>query len=283
MKVWSAAACCRLCRFRFPVSSFPFSAIISQSATGNLKRETGNSASKLAHSKKFAMNLRNKTAIITGATHGIGRAISLELARCGCNIAFNYFRSSEEAKKLASELAAMGRKVYCCQANVADFAAADAMVKEVREQFGRIDYLVNNAGIVEDKLILRMKESDWDQVIDTNLKGAFNFSKAAAAVMIKAKFGSILNISSVSGLVGMPGQANYSASKAGMIGLTKSLAKELASRNITVNALALGLIDTRMTQAMPDDYKSAMLRSIPLKRFGTVQEVARIAAFLFLR
>jgi 3-oxoacyl-[acyl-carrier protein] reductase len=226
------------------------------------------------------VELKGRSAIVTGAARGIGRCISLELARRGCNIAFCYQNSKMQASDLAAEISAMGRKVLAHQMRVEDFSAAQEMVQEVKQQFGTIDFLVNNAGIIRDKLILRMSESEWDEVLDTNLKGAFNFSKAVSAIMVKAKFGSILNITSVSGLVGVPGQANYSASKAGMIGLTKSLAKELASRNITVNALALGLIDTEMTQTLTEEYKSAALKNIPLGRFGTPQEIARIAAFL---
>ncbi len=226
------------------------------------------------------MNFQGRTAIVTGATRGIGRAISLELARLGCNIAFNYLNSTEKADLLMSELTAMGRAVYSFQADVADLHSAEAMVQAVKTRLGTVDYLVNNAGIVRDKLILRMTERDWDEVVDTNLKGAFIFSKAVSAVMLKARFGSILNITSVSGIIGSPGQVKYSASKAGMIGLTKSLARELAGRNVRVNALALGLIDTEMTLTLADEYKSAMLRNIPLGRFGTADEVARIAAFL---
>jgi len=222
----------------------------------------------------------NRTAIVTGAARGIGRAICLELARQGCNIAFNYSKSVAEADRLISELKGMGRGVYTVQASVDDFAAAGTMVQEVKNRFGNVDYLVNNAGIVRDKLILRMNESDWDEVIDTNLKGAFNFSRAAAALMVRARFGSILNVTSVSGIAGSPGQVNYSASKAGMIGLTRSLARELAARNVTVNAVALGFIDTEMTRALPEDYKSKMLQSIPLGRFGSADEIARIATFL---
>jgi 3-oxoacyl-[acyl-carrier protein] reductase len=164
--------------------------------------------------------------------------------------------------------------------NVEDLGAAESMVKEVKNRFGHIDYLVNNAGIIRDKLILRMSERDWDDVLNTNLKGAFNFSKSVAPLMMKARHGSILNITSISGIVGTAGQTNYSASKAGMIGLTKSLAKELASRNITVNALALGLIDTEMTQTLSAEYKELILKSIPLGRFGTATEAARMARFL---
>ena len=195
------------------------------------------------------MNFAGRTAIVTGAARGIGRAICLELGRCGCNIAFTYLKSKTQAEQLSDELAAMGREVFCVQASVADFGSANAMVQEVQRRFGSVDYLVNNAGVVKDKLLLRMTEGDWDEVVDTNLKGAFNFSKAVSSIMVKARFGSILNITSVSGLIGNPGQANYAASKAGLIGLTKSLAKELAGRNITVNALALGFVDTEMTRS----------------------------------
>jgi 3-oxoacyl-[acyl-carrier protein] reductase len=230
--------------------------------------------------KRIPVNFDGRTAIVTGATRGIGRSISLLLGRHGCNIAFNYLKSSVQADQLVSELTGMGRRVYSVGAGVEDFKAAEAMVQEVKNRFGTVDYLINNAGIVRDKLILRMDENDWDEVINTNLKGAFNFSKAVSRIMIKARFGSILNVTSVSGIMGTPGQANYSASKAGMIGLTKALAKELAGRNVTVNAMALGLIDTEMTSALSDDYKSRLLQTIPLGRFGTADEVARIAAFL---
>jgi 3-oxoacyl-[acyl-carrier protein] reductase len=226
------------------------------------------------------MNFRGRTAIVTGAARGIGRAVCLELARNGCNIAFNYSRSTADAEQLANELSALGVNCYSNKAPVGDFGAAATMVREVLERFGTVDYLVNNAGIIRDKLLLRMSEQDWDEVIETNLKGAFNFSKAVSATMAKARFGSMLNITSVSGIAGMPGQVNYAASKAGLIGLTKALAKELASRNITINALALGLIDTDMTKGMSNEYKAEALKNIPAGRFGTVEEVAGIAAFL---
>jgi 3-oxoacyl-[acyl-carrier protein] reductase len=226
------------------------------------------------------MNFQGKTAIVTGATRGIGYAISLELGRCGCNIAFNYKNSHLQAEQLTAELKAMGREVISVQMKVEDLGAAESMVQEAKNRFGRIDYLVNNAGIIRDKLILRMSEKDWDDVLNVNLKGAFNFSKSVAPVMMKARCGSILNITSISGIVGTSGQANYSASKAGMIGLTKSLAKELAARSITINALALGFIDTEMTQALSEDYKSLILKNIPLGRFGTVAEAANMARFL---
>jgi len=226
------------------------------------------------------MGFEGRSAIVTGAARGIGRAIALELARLGCDVAFNYAHSDGPAEELAAEIHSLGRRAFCRQVDAAGFAQVEAMVHDVRDQFGRIDYLVNNAGITRDKLLLRMSESDWDEVLGVNLKGAFNFSKAAAAVMIRARFGSILSITSVSGIVGMPGQANYSAAKAGVIGLTKAMAKELAPRNVTVNALALGLIDTDMTRGLPDDYKARMTDAIPLKRFGTAEEAAGVAAFL---
>jgi 3-oxoacyl-[acyl-carrier protein] reductase len=226
------------------------------------------------------MSFEDRIAIITGASRGIGRAISLELARRGCDVILVYAHSTQQAESLVSEVSALGRKAKACQVNVADFAAVELMVKQIREEFGRIDYLVNNAGIIRDKLILRMSEADWDDVLDINLKGAFNFSKAVVGVMMKARFGSILNITSISGVVGMPGQVNYSASKAGMIGFTKALSKEIASRNITVNALALGFIVTDMTESLSEEHKNRMKEMIPLQRFGTAEEVARIAGFL---
>jgi 3-oxoacyl-[acyl-carrier protein] reductase len=225
--------------------------------------------------------LDGRSAIVTGATRGIGKAIALELASRGCNVAFNYSRSIDEADKLKAEIEASGVKTYAAQCDVANTEAAAEFVKAVIAEFGTVDYLVNNAGITRDQLILRMKEEDWDAVIDTNLKGAWNFSKAVMRPMMKNENGgSILNISSISGVVGMLGQSNYSASKAGMIGLTKSLAKEVASRKITVNALALGLIETDMASEMNEEYRAKILASIPLGRLGNVREVAQIAAFM---
>ncbi len=220
-------------------------------------------------------------AIVTGGTRGIGRAIVLELARRGATVGFNYSKSSDEAEKLKAEVEGLGADVYAAPCDVADTAAAAEFVGRVKEMFGTVDFLVNNAGITRDQLILRMKEEDWDSVIDTNLKGAWNFSKAAVRPMMRNENGgSILNISSISGVVGMLGQSNYSASKAGMIGLTKSLAKEVASRKITVNALALGLIETDMAGEMNDEYRDKIKSQIPLGRLGNVQEVAEIACFL---
>lgn len=222
-----------------------------------------------------------KSAIVTGATRGIGKAIALELAKRGCNVAFNYSKSADEADKLKVEIESLGVKAIAAQCDVANTAAAAEFVGQVKEAFGTVDYLINNAGITRDQLILRMKEEDWDAVIDTNLKGAWNFSKAVLRPMLRNEDGgSILNITSISGVVGMLGQSNYSASKAGMIGLTKSVAKEVASKKITVNALALGLIDTDMASEMNAEYREMFLSMVPLGRLGNVQEVAEIACFM---
>lgn len=226
-------------------------------------------------------DLNGRSAIVTGGTRGIGRGIVLALARSGANVAFNYSRSADEAEKLLSELGSHGIKAFASPCDVANTEAAADFVKQVVGEFGTVDFLVNNAGITRDQLILRMKEEDWDAVIDTNLKGAWNFSKAVLRPMMKNESGgSILNISSISGVVGMLGQSNYSASKAGMIGLTKSLAKEVASRKITVNALAPGLIETDIASEMNAEYREKILAQIPLGRLGSVQEIADIACFL---
>jgi len=222
-----------------------------------------------------------RVAIVTGATRGIGRAIAFELANQGADVAFNYAKSSEAANALKTELEALGVRAISSQCDVANTDAAAEMIKQVKDAFGRIDFLVNNAGITRDNLILRMKEEDWDDVMNTNLKGAWNFAKAALRTMLRQESGgSILNISSISGRVGLAGQSNYSASKAGMIGLTKALAKEVASRKVTVNALALGLVATDMSATLDAGYRTKLLEQIPLGRFAEAQEIARIACFL---
>ncbi|HYY41615.1 MAG TPA: 3-oxoacyl-[acyl-carrier-protein] reductase [Pyrinomonadaceae bacterium] len=231
----------------------------------------------MSDEKSFA----GRAAIVTGATRGIGRAIAVELARRGASVAFNYAQSAGAAEELKRELEALGVGVLATQCDVAQTEAAAEMVKQTRDTFGRIDFLVNNAGITRDNLILRMKEADWDAVIDTNLKGAWNFARAALRVMLRQEGGgAVLNISSVSGVVGMAGQSNYSASKAGLFGLTKALAKEVASRKVTVNALALGLVATEMAGALDEAYRAKLLEQVPLGRFAESDEVAQIACFL---
>jgi 3-oxoacyl-[acyl-carrier protein] reductase len=224
--------------------------------------------------------MSNKTAIVTGGTRGIGKAIVLELAKSGCNVAFNYSKSDDLANELVKEIEALGVKAMAKKADVADFESAKDMIKEVKDEFGQIDYLVNNAGITRDKLLALMKENDWDDVININLKSVYNFSKAVIMTMIKQKSGSILNITSVSGIAGVAGQANYSASKAGMIGFTKALAKEVGKAKINVNAIACGFIETDMTSELPEEYKQKMIDMTALKRFGTTHDVAKTAKFL---
>ena len=224
--------------------------------------------------------MSNKTAIVTGGKRGIGKAIVLELAKSGCNVAFNYSKSDDLAKELVKEIEALGVKAVAKKADVADFESAKDMIKEVKDEFGQIDYLVNNAGITRDKLLALMKEDDWDDVININLKSVYNFSKAVIMTMIKQKNGKILNITSVSGIAGVAGQTNYSASKAGMIGFTKALAKEVGKAKINVNAIACGFIETDMTSELPEEYKQKMIDMTALKRFGTTDDVAKVAKFL---
>ena len=224
--------------------------------------------------------MSNKTAIVTGGTRGIGKAIVLKLAESGCNVAFNYSKSDDLANELVKEIEALGVKAMAKKVDVSDFEGAKNMVKEVKDEFGQIDILVNNAGITRDKLLALMKEDDWDDVININLKSVYNFSKAVIMTMIKQKKGNILNITSVSGIAGVAGQANYSASKAGMIGFTKALAKEVGKAKINVNAIACGFIETDMTSELPEEYKKKMTDMTALNRFGTTDDVAKVANFL---
>jgi 3-oxoacyl-[acyl-carrier protein] reductase len=224
--------------------------------------------------------LEGQTALVTGASRGIGRSIALALADAGANVAVNYAGNEEAAAKVVTEIEALGVKAYAVKGHVGDIEQFDAMVKGVIEAWGRIDILVNNAGITRDNLIMRMKEEEFDEVIATNLKGVFNGIKSATRPMMKQRSGRIINISSVVGVLGNAGQANYVAAKAGVIGLTKSAARELASRNITVNCIAPGFIETNMTAQLPEDVRQSMLGSIPLARLGQPEEIAKVALFL---
>ncbi|EOB0625295.1 3-oxoacyl-[acyl-carrier-protein] reductase [Staphylococcus aureus] len=221
-----------------------------------------------------------KSALVTGASRGIGRSIALQLAEEGYNVAVNYAGSKEKAEAVVEEIKAKGVDSFAIQANVADADEVKAMIKEVVSQFGSLDVLVNNAGITRDNLLMRMKEQEWDDVIDTNLKGVFNCIQKATPQMLRQRSGAIINLSSVVGAVGNPGQANYVATKAGVIGLTKSAARELASRGITVNAVAPGFIVSDMTDALSHELKEQMLTQIPLARFGQDTDIANTVAFL---
>ena len=225
------------------------------------------------------MELSGKNALVTGGSRGIGRAVCLELARQGANVTVNYAGSAQAAEEVAAACRELGVEAFAVQADVADAAAVDAMVKEVIARFGSVDILVNNAGITKDKLALQIKEEEFDAVVDTNLKGAFLCMKACYRPMMKQRYGRIINMSSIVGLRGNPGQANYAASKAGLIGMSKSIAKELASRNVTVNLVAPGFIDTDMTAVLPEAARTAMLASIPMARLGQPEDVARAVAF----
>ncbi len=224
--------------------------------------------------------LTGKVALVTGASRGIGRQIALTLAEYGADVIVNYNGSREKAEEVVQEIESMGRKAAAVQCTVADFEACGKMVENMIAQFGHIDILVNNAGITKDNLMIKMSEADFDAVIETNLKGTFHMIKHMYRPFLKQKAGRIINLSSVTGILGNAGQANYAASKAGVIGLSKSVAKELAGRNITVNAVAPGYIDTDMTQAMTDTAKEAVLSQIPLKRAGTPKDIAEAVAFL---
>ncbi|QQZ07979.1 3-oxoacyl-[acyl-carrier-protein] reductase [Heyndrickxia vini] len=226
------------------------------------------------------MLLEGKVALVTGASRGIGREIALELAREGANVIVNYAGSEARANEVVEEIKGLGREAKAIQCNVGNNDEVQGMIKETIDLFGKIDILVNNAGITRDNLLMRMKEDEWDDVINTNLKGVFLCTKGVTRQMMKQRSGKIINISSIVGVSGNPGQANYVAAKSGVIGLTKTTAKELASRGINVNAVAPGFITTEMTDKLPEDVQSEMLKQIPLARFGEPQNVANVVIFL---
>ena len=226
------------------------------------------------------MQIEGKVAFVTGASRGIGRAIALTLAEAGADVAVNYAGNAAAAEEVAAEIRKMGRRALILQGDVSQTDSAASMLDAVVAEFGRCDILVNNAGITRDGLLMRMKEEDWDAVLNTNLKGVFNCTKAALKYMMKQRSGKIVNIASVVGIMGNAGQANYAAAKAGCIGFTKSVAKEVASRGITVNAVAPGLIATDMTSVLPDKVIEEMAAGIPLKRAGQPVDVAKAVLFL---
>lgn len=226
------------------------------------------------------MHLGNKVALVTGGSRGIGRAVALQLAQNGAKVVVNYAGNAVAANEVVELIKTAGGEAIAVQADVADSAAVDALVKQTIDTFGRIDVLVNNAGITRDGLLMRMKEEDWDAVIDTNLKGIFLCTKAVSRVMMKQKAGKIINMTSVVGVMGNAGQANYAAAKAGVIGFTKAMAKELASRGITVNAIAPGFITTDMTAVLSDAVKEGLVNGIPLAKLGAPDDVAYATVFL---
>ncbi len=224
--------------------------------------------------------LEGKVALVTGASRGIGRGIALRLAEEGCKVVVNYNRSAEAAQEVVDTIKANGGEAIAIQADVSDAKSAQSLVKESIKAFGRIDILVNNAGTTRDNLLVMMKEADWDTVINTNLKSCYNVTRAALRGMMKQRYGRIINISSISGISGLPGQTNYSASKAGIIGFTKALAKEVGSRNITVNVVAPGYVPTDLTAVLPEEAIKSLLDMTPLGRPGTPEDVAGAVAFL---
>ncbi|WP_370830073.1 3-oxoacyl-[acyl-carrier-protein] reductase [Clostridium sp.] len=224
--------------------------------------------------------LKGKNVIVTGATRGIGREIALTLAQNGANIAMNYRNLNSEVEDLINEIKSFGVDALAIKCDVSITEEVDNFVKEVKAHYNTIDVLVNNAGITKDGLILRMKEADFDDVLDVNLKGTFNTTKSISSIMVRQKYGKIINISSVVGIAGNAGQCNYAASKAGVIGFSKSIARELASRNINVNVVAPGYINTDMTKNLPDKVKEEIIKSIPMKKIGDPKEVANLVLFL---
>ncbi|HEY8361704.1 MAG TPA: 3-oxoacyl-[acyl-carrier-protein] reductase [Tissierellaceae bacterium] len=226
------------------------------------------------------MELENKVALVTGGSRGIGREIALELARNGANVVITYVNNEEKANEVIDEIKSMGVKALAIKADVSKESDVQRMIEKVEEEFNSVDILVNNAGITKDNLLIRMKEEEWDEVMNVNLKGTFLCTKAVARMMMKKRYGKIINITSVVGITGNIGQGNYSASKAGIIGFTKSIARELASRGIRVNAIAPGFIETDMTEVLNEDIKNAMLKSIPLGTFGKPKDIANTVVFL---
>ena len=224
--------------------------------------------------------LKNKTALVTGGTRGIGYAIVKKFAEQGCNVAFTYLSSEEKAKAFEAELNNLGIKAKAFKSDAGSFAESEKLVEEVVKEFGTIDILVNNAGVTRDNLILRMTEQQWDEVINANLKSVFNLSKHVSKIMLRNKKGSVINLTSIVGLKGQAGQSNYAASKAGIIGFTKSVADEFGSRGIRCNAIAPGFIETDMTSVLSEETKKGILAQIPMKRMGSAEEVANAALFL---
>jgi 3-oxoacyl-[acyl-carrier protein] reductase len=228
----------------------------------------------------MSLALENKIAVVTGASRGIGRAVALELARRGASVVVNYHKNADAANEVVSAIQAAGRRAVAVQADVGEFTQAEALIQAALDTFGQLDILVNNAGTTRDQLLMLMKEEEWDEVLRTNLKSVFNCCKAAARPMVRRRQGRIINITSVSGIAGQAGQTNYAASKAGIIGFTKSLAKELGPRNITVNCVAPGFIMTDLTADLPEELKQKGIEATPLRRWGKPEEVAYAVAFL---
>ena len=226
------------------------------------------------------IDLGSKVALVTGASRGIGRATALQLARAGAAVVVNYRGQAEAAERVVKEVESGGGRAIAVQADVSRSADVERLVKAAADSFGRLDILVNNAGVTRDNLLMRMKDEDWDAVLDTNLRGAYMLTRAAIRPMLRARWGRIITITSVVGLMGNAGQANYAAAKAGLIGFTKSVARELASRSITANAVAPGFIETDITAGLGDNIKAAALAAIPLERMGKPEEVAQVVAFL---
>lgn len=226
------------------------------------------------------MNLQNRVALVTGGTTGIGKKISEDLAKNNCNVAVNYYVGDAEAEEFVKELNKLGVKAIAYKADVSNFDESKVMIDKIVKDFGSLDIVVNNAGITRDGLILRMSEDQFDSVINTNLKGVFNIIKHSSKYLLRSKAGRIINISSVSGIMGNVGQVNYAASKAGVIGITKTLAREFAARNVTVNAVAPGFIETEMTKKLPEDIINSVIDQIPLKQFGEPEDISNLVLFL---